>query len=271
MRVPHLTTLCAPQGCFQSSTSLHTLCVPHVSQTPCALQLYIYIFTNCAPQVSQQMVPHSGISSTPTQTVRTPHVSQQNYMCPICLTKLCVPHMSHKTMCTPYASQNYVYPICLTKLCVPHMSHNKTMCTPHVSQNYVSPTCLTKLCVPHMSHNKTMCTPYVSQQNYVYPVCLTKLCVTHVSQQNYVYPICLTTKLCVLHMSRKNLGPTVVPHSSTTHHTLCVCACSQTPRAAFQHLPPNSATTGYTTEGALSTSAQLSTDTVGPLRERSEY
>ena len=129
-------TLC-PSGMLPILyVSSHPVCAPRLT-TLCALQLHIYIFTNCAPQVSQQMVPHSGTSSTPSQTERTPHVSQQN----------CVPHMSHKTLYTP-----------------------------------------------------------------------------HVSQQNYVYPTCLTTKLCVLHTSDKNLGPTVVLHSSRTHHTLCVCA-----------------------------------------------
>ena len=149
-------TLCPPGMLPILYVSSHPVCAPRLT-TLRALQLYIYIFTNCAPQVSQQMVPHSGTSSTPPQTECTPHVSQQN----------CVPPMSHKT----------VYPTCLT----------------------------TKLCVPHTSHNKTMYTP-------------------HVSQQNYVYPTCLTTKLCVLHTSDKNLGPTVVLHSSRTHHTLCVRA-----------------------------------------------
>ena len=124
-----------------------------------------------------------------------------------------------------YTSTNWAYPTRLaTKLC-----------TPHVSQNYVDPTCLTtKLCVPHMSH-KTMYTPHVSQQNYVYPTCLTtKLCVPHMSHnKTMLYPTCLTTKLCVLHTSDKNLGPTVVPHSSRTHHTLCVCAFTDS-ESSFQ-------------------------------------
>ena len=178
-RVPRLTTLCAPQGCCQSSTSLHTLCVPHVSQ-------------HCVPY-----------SCTSTSSQTAPHRSH-NKWCPTV-----VPHLHlHKLRPTGlttngapqwyliYTSTNWAYPTCLTT----------KLCTPHVSQNSVYPTCLTtKLCVPHTSHNKTMCTP-------------------HVSQQNYVYPTCLTTKLCVLHTSDKNLGPTVVLHSSRTHHTLCVCA-----------------------------------------------
>ena len=36
---------------------------------------------------------------------------------------------------------------------------------------------------------------------------------------------------------------------------------------AFQHLPPNSARTGYATKGALFISAQLSTDAVSALRK----
>ena len=38
-----------------------------------------------------------------------------------------------------------------------------------------------------------------------------------------------------------------------------------TPSIAFRHLPPNSARTGYATEGALFISAQLSTDAVSDL------
>ena len=118
------------------------------------------------------------------------------------------------------------------------MSH-KTMYTPHVSQqNYVYPTHLTtKLCVPHMSHNKTMYTPHASQQNYVYCTRLTRI---WAPQWYFTHP-----------------GLT----------TLCVCACSQTPRAAFQHLPPNSVVTGYANEGALFTSVQLSTDSQPPRRK----
>ena len=38
-----------------------------------------------------------------------------------------------------------------------------------------------------------------------------------------------------------------------------------TPSIAFRHLPPNSARTGYTTEGAPFISAQLSSDAVSAL------
>ena len=48
-------------------------------------------------------------------------------------------------------------------------------------------------------------------------------------------------------------------------------AWSVTPSIAFRHLPPNSATFGYVTEGALFISAQLSTDTVVAPPERSGY
>ena len=40
-----------------------------------------------------------------------------------------------------------------------------------------------------------------------------------------------------------------------------------TPSIAFRHLPPNSARTGYATEGALFISAQLSSDAVSALRK----
>ena len=40
-----------------------------------------------------------------------------------------------------------------------------------------------------------------------------------------------------------------------------------TPSTAFRHLPPNSARFGYTTEGALFISAQLSTDAVSALQK----
>ena len=40
-----------------------------------------------------------------------------------------------------------------------------------------------------------------------------------------------------------------------------------TPSIVFRHLPPNSARFGYATEGALFTSAQLSTDAVSALRK----
>jgi len=43
--------------------------------------------------------------------------------------------------------------------------------------------------------------------------------------------------------------------------------CTHTPSIAFGHLPPNSATFGYATEGALFISAQLSTDAVSALRK----
>ena len=39
-----------------------------------------------------------------------------------------------------------------------------------------------------------------------------------------------------------------------------------TPSIAFRHFPPNSARSGYATEGALFISAQLSTDAVSALR-----
>ena len=42
---------------------------------------------------------------------------------------------------------------------------------------------------------------------------------------------------------------------------------NHTPNIAFWHLPPNSARTGYTTEGALFISTQLSTDAVSALRK----
>ena len=44
-----------------------------------------------------------------------------------------------------------------------------------------------------------------------------------------------------------------------------VHTCRHTPSIAFRHLPPNSARTGYVTEGALFISAQLSTDAVSAL------
>ena len=40
-----------------------------------------------------------------------------------------------------------------------------------------------------------------------------------------------------------------------------------TPSTAFRHLPPNSARSGYATEGALFISPQLSTDAVSALRK----
>ena len=40
---------------------------------------------------------------------------------------------------------------------------------------------------------------------------------------------------------------------------------SHTPGIAFRHLPPNSARTGYATEGALFISPQLSTDALSSL------
>ena len=42
---------------------------------------------------------------------------------------------------------------------------------------------------------------------------------------------------------------------------------TQTTSIAFRHLPPNSARSGYATEGALFISAELSTDAVGALRK----
>ena len=192
------------------------------------------------PHVSQHCVPYSCIS-TSSQTA--PHRSH-NKWCPTV-----VPHLHLHKLSVPHTSHNKtVYPTCLTKLCRPHMSHNKT----------VYPTCLTKLCIPHMSHNKTMCTPHVSQQNYVYPTCLTtKLCYTpHVSQRNYVYCTRLT---------RIWAPQWYLTHPGLT--TPCVCVRSQTPRAAFKHLPPNSAITGYANEGTVFTSAHPSTDSRPPPRK----
>ena len=39
-------------------------------------------------------------------------------------------------------------------------------------------------------------------------------------------------------------------------------SCGRTPNIAFRHLPPDSASFGYATEGALFISTQLSTDAV---------
>ena len=66
-------------------------------------------------------------------------------------------------------------------------------------------------------------------------------------------------------------------------HVFCVCrtwvgcgnnynaarplTCTHTPSIAFRHPPPNSARFGYATEGALSISAQLSTDMVSALQK----
>ena len=47
----------------------------------------------------------------------------------------------------------------------------------------------------------------------------------------------------------------------------CAEIKSVTPSIAFRHLPPNSAETGYASEGALFISAPLSTDAVGALRK----
>ena len=44
-------------------------------------------------------------------------------------------------------------------------------------------------------------------------------------------------------------------------------SCCHIPNIAFRHLLPNSARSGYATEGALFTSAQLSTDAVSALRK----
>ena len=48
---------------------------------------------------------------------------------------------------------------------------------------------------------------------------------------------------------------------------LCGGVVGHTPSIAFRHRPPNSARTGYATEGALFISAQLSTDAVSALRK----
>ena len=49
-------------------------------------------------------------------------------------------------------------------------------------------------------------------------------------------------------------------------HTAGACGnmgCFLAPSIAFRHLPPNSARTGYASDGALFISAQLSTDGLG--------
>ena len=48
---------------------------------------------------------------------------------------------------------------------------------------------------------------------------------------------------------------------------VCTHRCRHTPSIAFRHLPPNSARSGYATEGALFISTQLSTDAVSALRK----
>ena len=56
--------------------------------------------------------------------------------------------------------------------------------------------------------------------------------------------------------------------SDTSLHTLRASLSGtflQTPGIAFRHLPPSSAGSGYTTEGALFISTQLSTDAVGAI------
>ena len=42
---------------------------------------------------------------------------------------------------------------------------------------------------------------------------------------------------------------------------------THTPSLAFRYFPPNSATTGYVTEGALFVSVQLSSDVVSTLQK----
>ena len=53
--------------------------------------------------------------------------------------------------------------------------------------------------------------------------------------------------------------PTPLPRAENCHQQ------PHTPSIAFRHLPPDSARFGYTTEGALFISAQLSSDAVSAL------
>ena len=58
-------------------------------------------------------------------------------------------------------------------------------------------------------------------------------------------------------------------HTGLYEHCKRVCTerLTHTPSIACRHLPPNSARFSYATEGALITSAQLSSDAVSALRK----
>ena len=66
---------------------------------------------------------------------------------------------------------------------------------------------------------------------------------------------------CLLHK-----GPAAV-NQTHRYYQAKRLRTAHTPIIAFRHLPPNSARFGYATEGALSISAQLSTDAVNALRK----
>ena len=75
--------------------------------------------------------------------------------------------------------------------------------------------------------------------------------------------------------SRHNLFLIVLPRVDAFHIYVRTWALgcfhslisTHTPSIAFRHLPPNSARFSYAIEGALFTSAQLSTDAVSALRK----
>ena len=71
------------------------------------------------------------------------------------------------------------------------------------------------------------------------------------AHHTYYVPVCVSVYVCVC-----------------MHVCMCTCMCvclAHTLSIAFQHLPPNSAIIGYTTEAVLFISMQLSTNVVSTL------
>ena len=73
--------------------------------------------------------------------------------------------------------------------------------------------------------------------------------------------------LCCPHQPLTTGNGSFAVCNQRTSWSLCCPRQSHTPSLAFWHLPPNSAITGYATEGALLVSAHLSTDAVSALRK----
>ena len=70
--------------------------------------------------------------------------------------------------------------------------------------------------------------------------------------------------------NNKSVSLSIVKKVSGTKFAAAKATCdikAHTPSTAFRHLPPNSARFCHATEGALFTSAQLSSDAVSALRK----
>ena len=77
--------------------------------------------------------------------------------------------------------------------------------------------------------------------------------------------LCFINTIVIIHKVQAHPKPRSVARFLQAENVNWCLGLKHTLSAAFWHLPPNSARIGYSTEGALFMSAQLSTDAVSAL------